>query len=814
MSDERIDASAIGDQAPSLDEQLRALQERMFEIRSLETTILLDRLRWAREHGVTFDGARKEYDILGYDKVVTYRMYRAEYDRGGIAGRVVDVMPDACWRGEVPFEIIEDEDPEKDTPFEQAWKALSTKHAIPSKLYRADKLSRLSTYSVILIGAPGTLDQELPKVSTPDALLYLKPYSGGGGPGLNVDRQPVEWGASATIHEYETNPQNPRFGHPKTYKLKQVGLAVDLPPVHWSRIIHVAEGVLEDEVFGRPALERVWNLLADLRKITGGGSEAFWLRANQGFHVDVDKDMALGVQTGTAGQTTTEYAQVLEKIREDMEAYKHNLTRWIRTRGVKIETLGSDVANFSNPADAVITQIAGSVATPKRVLTGSEMGELASSQDRENFRDQIIGRQTTHLGPNVIRQLVDRLIAYGFLPSPKKGEREYQVRWPHIQVLTEQEKSDGAMKWSQTKVGEDPTFTLAEIRDKWYGMAPLTAEQIKEIDDRKMEAVRRQAGGDGWRSEPPQLRAAQEAIETLRALYDPDQLRDEHGRWTTQTVSEGILGVKRYKVERIGNTFKMKDAAGKTIARVDVRNNRIRSAGAERDAPEGALTRLTDVVNERLSSDTLVDKSEAAREHWLNVGRQIDELIKEHGVDWLGELVKRQRTAMPRAAEGADDELVRILADAITADAGDVVLQILGIRSLEFDESKHPRDSEGQFTSGGGDTATDDPQGTWAEPKIGVKAKQFNGPDRAEQRKAAVKDAHKELTKAGFEKEASEKKHTPSQKLGRSTAYSGTYDKRESMYVHSDGRRVRLIERWSKYGDHSVAVHHARSVQS
>lgn len=507
--------------AETANPELRALEQTLGEIKTLETAILLDRMRWAREHGITFDGKRREYEIFGYDVTISYKQYRDEYARGGIAGRIIDVMPDACWRGEPAFEVVEDEDPEKDTEFEKAWKRLEAKHGVTSKLIRVDKLSRLSTYSVLLIGAPGALNTELPKVKGPDSLLYLKPFSGGGGPGSNYDRRTIDTGALATIHEYEDDPQNERFGLPRFYKLQQVaGSIVNLPFVHWSRVVHVAEGLLEDDVFGQPALERVWNLLTDLRKVTGGGSEAFWLRANQGVHLDIDKDMALDSTKDT-----------IAALKEQAEAYKHQLDRWMRTRGVKATILGSDVANFSNPADAIITQIAGSRAIPKRILTGSEMGELASSQDRENFKDQINGRQFQHLAPNVIRQLIDRLITYGFLPTPTKGEREYQVKWPHIQTLTDQEKASGASSWAGTRVGEDPVFTSAEIRDKWYGMQPLTEEQMAEIDDRKAAAVQRQQEAMGGNREPEE-----EKNPFLRAAAAAD---DEIVRILAQAIDEG-----------------------------------------------------------------------------------------------------------------------------------------------------------------------------------------------------------------------------------------------------------------------------------
>jgi hypothetical protein len=461
------------------DPELRALTA---ELKVLETDILLARAAFARMTGYTFNDLRDMWGVLGYKNLITTTDYRAKYQRGGIAGRIVDALPNATWRGEM--ELIEDESKDEYTEFEKAWHDFDQRLQVQAKLLRVDKLAGLSTFAVLLIGAPGELDTELPKAdgkAGANKILYLTPFAGGGGPGGSAADRMVATGADATIEDYETDAKNKRFGLPKTYRLKRVDLTPSLAKaVHWSRIIHIAEGLLDDEVFGLPRLERVWNLLDDLDKVVGGGAEAFWLRANQGLHVDLDKDMAL-----------TDVQKTVDDLKKQAEAYKHQLQRWIRTRGVDIETLGSDVANFASPADAIVTQISGSLGIPKRILTGSEMGELASSQDRDNWKDQIIGRQTQYAGPYIVRQLVDRLIVYGYLPTPGKGPDAYEVKWPHIQTLTETEKSAGAQQWASTNatMGE-PVFTEAEIRDKWYGMPPLTDQQRKEIADRKAEAVK------------------------------------------------------------------------------------------------------------------------------------------------------------------------------------------------------------------------------------------------------------------------------------------------------------------------------------
>jgi hypothetical protein len=455
----------------------------VFRAASSET--LLDRYRWAKRMGATFGGARDVYTVLGYDEVITIQQYRDRYSRGGIAKRIIDVFPNATWRGKM--ELVEDENPEVTTPFEKAWEDLDTKFQIQAKLRRADKLSLLSTYAILLIGAPGDLSEELPKGS-PDQLLYFTPFLGGGGPptlGKSASRSNVSE-ADATIAEFDLDPTSPRFGLPKSYNLKRVDAssAAFAKPVHWSRVIHIAEDLLENEVEGPPGLECVWNLLLDLDKVTGGGAEAFWLRANQGMHIDIDKDMPLAD------------AEAEKKaLAAQADLYKHQVQRWLRTRGVTVEPMGSDVANFQNPADAILTQIAGAKGIPKRILTGSEMGELASSQDRENWRDQIIGRQTGYAGPYIVRPLVERLVTYGYLPMPKKGLQGFEAKWPNMSIMTEDERTKGAASWATTQTAaEGQVFTNAEIRKKWYEMAPLSPAEQEKL---KPAPVAPELGPDG-----------------------------------------------------------------------------------------------------------------------------------------------------------------------------------------------------------------------------------------------------------------------------------------------------------------------------
>lgn len=444
------------------------------EFRSLEADVLLARARFARQVGLAFGNKRDYYDVLGYDRDLTARQLRETYLRGGIAKRIVDAYPKATWRGGV--QVYEDENPETQTEFERVFAEVAGRIKLWSVLQRADILAGQSTYAVILIGvAQGSLDEPLPR-GTPKQLLYLQPYWSGGGPSASSTSTSTTVSAEvdATILEYDMDPRSARFGEPLYYSLKRtnVQLPFEARKVHWTRIIHVAEGCLDDNVFGIPTLENVWNLLQDLMKVTGGGAEAYWLRANQGLHVNIDKDLSMDATKDT-----------IDKLKDDLEKYAHGLTRWIRSRGTDVNVLGSDVANFGPSADAILKQIAGSKGIPVRILMGSEMGQLASGQDAENWNAQVQDRRTTHAEPVLLRQTVDRLIEYGYLPTPK---RPYQVAWPVEEEMTEPQKADLAVKMAQasTTFGM-PLFTEAEIREKCFDMKPLTDKQIQDIEDRQ-----------------------------------------------------------------------------------------------------------------------------------------------------------------------------------------------------------------------------------------------------------------------------------------------------------------------------------------
>ncbi len=382
---------------------------------------LLSRLGLGIRAGLQFGGKRDLYSVFGYKNHLQYVDFLAKYVRQDIAARIIDAPVAAVWR--FPPEISQNDE------LKEKWEPLVRKHKIWNNLERVDKLSSIGQFAVLLLGFDDGSNLELPVNSRSGSkLLYLQPYSE----------------ISTSIIEFDQDPTSPRYALPKKYEIDTVDPSKDsitgiiTPPsqrgisttklrVHYSRILHVADTGLEDNVYGIPRLSKIYNLLDDLLKVSGGASETFWLVANRGLQANVDKDMDLDPADAKA-------------LSDELEEYQHQLRRVIRTRGVEVKSIGSDNPDPKGTFDMIISLLSGATGIPKRLLTGSEVGQLASQQDRANWSDRVAERRSNFAEPLVLRPLFEMLSNAGILPETE----DLELKWPEafrMNPLEEAQKS-------------------------------------------------------------------------------------------------------------------------------------------------------------------------------------------------------------------------------------------------------------------------------------------------------------------------------------------------------------------------------------
>lgn len=358
------------------------------------TSPLLSRMLLALRSGLSFRGARDYYEVYGYKRALTAEDFLGKYQRQDIAGRVVDTPPEGTWA--FPPTIVDND------AVAAVWQELVDRQIVPA-IQQADKLCAFGQFSILMIGMPGTLTSPAPKV-TLDKISYFTAYGT----------------MSVKVKEFETNRASERFGLPTMYTVsseedKSTGAVRQNFDLHWTRAVHITDIPIQGRLYSAPRMERVFNLLDDILKVAGASAETYWLAANRGLQVDVDKEM------------TFEPADA-EKLTEELEEYQHQLRRFIRTRGVKINNLGSDVSDPSGSFTALMSLLASATSIPQRILMGAEAGQLASAQDRANWAEYLERRRTNMAEPYILRPIFRHLELIGVLSAGQS--RKIKFEWP------------------------------------------------------------------------------------------------------------------------------------------------------------------------------------------------------------------------------------------------------------------------------------------------------------------------------------------------------------------------------------------------
>lgn len=440
-----------------------------------ESLSTLQRMRGmlARALGVSHGGARDLYGTFGYPVSVTTQDLLRMYLRNDIASRIIRAFPQATWR-DIP--VIRDEkgdsSQEKRTngtpnpsfsPFVLAVEDFFEKHRVMQYLERADRLAGIGRYGVLLMGFRDGAPLNQPLADGKAELIYLAAY--------HED--------NAKVSQWDKNPKSPRYGMPVMYQLNSSSsvagqsVAAGTVLVHYTRVLHLAEHLDENEVMGTPRLLPVYNRMLDLEKVVGSSAETFWLNSRGGLALMADKDVQFD-------------ADVLKDMKEQAADWEHQLRRVIAMQGVNAQMLQHQIADPKPNVETLLQLIGGSVGIPVRILIGSERGELSSTQDENNWAARIDERQNQYASPGVLKPFIAKMIATGNLPEP---QGIWWVEWPDsasASPVTLAQVADTKAATLQKYVmspGADLIVPIQEFRTDFLGLTPESEYDMAEEDD-------------------------------------------------------------------------------------------------------------------------------------------------------------------------------------------------------------------------------------------------------------------------------------------------------------------------------------------
>jgi hypothetical protein len=129
-----------------------------------------------------------------------------------------------------------------------------------------------------------------------------------------------------------------------------------------------------------------------------------------------------------------------EGMTRQLDEFENNLRRILLLEGVSIESLEPQVVDPAHHVDIQIQMISAVTGIPKRILTGSERGDLASTQDKDNWLDLIQMRREEYAEPKIVRPLINICIEYGVLPPSSSGM--YKIKWQDLYAPSTKDQAD------------------------------------------------------------------------------------------------------------------------------------------------------------------------------------------------------------------------------------------------------------------------------------------------------------------------------------------------------------------------------------
>ena len=375
--------------------------------------------------GVSKDGQRDIYDVFGYTRVRNFDNYFEAFRLQDIAGSIVTSLPSSCWRDGV--ELFVDDKP----VLEDELKVLK-KRKLFQKLEAADVLNRIGSFSVLYVGIAGQnpMDPIMPVAGGVKHLnkVFFKPYAEDG----------------IIISNTEGEVTNERFGLPTMYQLTVRTRTNSSQPiqektvnVHWSRIVHLAEGALDSEIEGLPALENILNRLVDLNKSVGGSAEAFFRNARQKIVLEADdKDFKNNFSPEAKADLDTA-----------TEAFQNGWQDFIKLHGIKAKSLDAPYHDPKETVMAAVKMISGATKIPIRILLGEGAGQLAGNEDKDSYNNLIDQRQKLWCC-NWLERLFEILAAAGLLAIPDNMD----IKFPINEAMNEKQKSEVTKNNSEAMV--------------------------------------------------------------------------------------------------------------------------------------------------------------------------------------------------------------------------------------------------------------------------------------------------------------------------------------------------------------------------
>lgn len=368
-----------------------------------------------------------------YPHTVTFRMYYEMYSRNNVAARIIETFPEYTWN---VFPSVIDQNGPNSNFSKAVRRFFTTKHdwqdglkqSILTNMKQLDVLGGIGGEALMVFGFKDghRLDQPVaPRKNMEIAWVKLL-HNGQFRIDSRIDNEYTD--NYGDVLHYVTQD----FSYPQDtnyYAYIKPGAKI-----HYSRVVHFKESA--GLPYGVSRLQKCYNQLLDIAKLSGASAELYWLGAFSGLAIAGHKDSTIDPDSR-------------EEMQKEIEKYFEGLGRSLILEGADAKLLYPAIVSPKEHFDLQITMISIATGIPRRFLTGAEAAKLASQQDSINWIERVANRRDEFAGPKVVLPVVQRCIEAGVLPRPVGGLDGIEIIWPKTQPLPLNERANAARNMTE-----------------------------------------------------------------------------------------------------------------------------------------------------------------------------------------------------------------------------------------------------------------------------------------------------------------------------------------------------------------------------
>ena len=401
----------------------------------LATTVPTGRGIWIPQAGA---GGGAEFGAQIHDEDRTFAITREP-----VAHRIVFTVAHDIFDN---WFKLEREGKEQDETFDKQVQTELSRLKAKRELMQMAVFERCYGWAILVLGYADTAESLAEPLTEPQSLEEISAYS------------PVQ---VARIDEVR-DKEDPRYGLPEYYNVKRAGIASYLK-IHYSRVIHFANRLIDSDYKGLSVLDPVWDDIVTLRNIRWGMGQTMY-RYGSGF-----PDITF---TGAEKSDIEDFIHSGSFSNLSARTYfVHNEHQLLDFKGVAGRAI--DPMNYYLP---IMENISAGSGIPLAILRGVQAGALTGSEvNQQEYYGLISDEQSGY--EQGIRELINIILKLnGF------GEQtDFKFNWKGGFELDELKKA---------QIDQIKAQTL-QVKGDW-----MTRNEIRKLQDPNLQDLSEEQGGE------------------------------------------------------------------------------------------------------------------------------------------------------------------------------------------------------------------------------------------------------------------------------------------------------------------------------